>query len=125
MHDCLVNVAHAVVPVFPRKRPAASILAHVSVDGDPAGTIDTGSVGHIELEPGAATRITIKPAGRNIDVGAGAGVTLERELTAGLCGVILDGRNRPLQPPASADQQIAERHAVMAALGLVKPWPRH
>ena len=54
-------------------------------------------------------------------MGAGAGVTLEREFTAGLCGVILDGRNRPLQPPASADQQIAERHAVMAALGLVKP----
>ena len=51
LHDCLVNVAHAVVPVSPRKRPAASILADVSVDGNPAGTIDAGYVGHVELEP--------------------------------------------------------------------------
>ncbi len=118
LRDCLVNVAHAVVPVFPRKRPPESVLAHVSVDGKPAGTIRAGRVGHIELEPGVATRLTVEPAGRNIDVGSGAGATLERELTAGLCGVILDGRNRPLETPASTDEQIVERDAIMVELGL-------
>ncbi|MDE0212820.1 MAG: glutamate mutase L, partial [Deltaproteobacteria bacterium] len=118
LHDCLVSVAHAVVPVFPRKRPAESVLAHVSVDGRSAGTITAGRVGHIELEPGAAVRLTVEPAGRSIDVGAGAGATLERELTAGLCGVVLDGRNRPLRTPASTEEQIVERDAVMAELGL-------
>ncbi len=120
LHDCLVNVAHTAVPVFPRKRPTGSVLAHVLIDGEPAATIDAGIVEHIELEPGAETRITIEPAGRNIDVGAGPAVALEREFTAGLCGVILDGRNRPLRPPASAEQQVAERRTVMAALGLVE-----
>jgi len=118
LHDCLVSVAHALVPVFPRKRPAESVLAHVSVDGRPAGTITAGRVGHIELEPGAAVRLTVEPAGRNIDVGAGAGATLEREFTAGLCGVVLDGRNRPLRTPPSTEEQIVERDAVMAELGL-------
>ncbi len=118
LHDCLVNVAHAVVPVFPRKRPAESVLAHVSVDGRPAGTITAGRVGHVELEPGAAVRLTVEPAGRSIDVGAGAGATLERDFTAGLCGVVLDGRNRPLRTPASTEEQIVERDAVMAELGL-------
>ena len=121
LHDCLVNVAHAAVPVFPRKRPAGSVLAEVSIDGELAGTIDAGGVDRLELEPYAATRIAVRPTGRNIDVGAGPGATLEREFTAGLSGVILDGRNRPLQPPASVEQRIAERHAVMAALGLMKP----
>ena len=121
LHDCLVNVAHAVVPVFPRKRPAGSVLAEVFIDGELAGTIDAGGVDRLELEPGAATHITVRPTGRNIDVGAGPGATLEREFTAGLNGVILDGRNRPLQPPASVEQRIAERRAVMAALGLVEP----
>ena len=118
LHDCLVSVAHAVVPVFPRKRPAESVLAHVSVDGRPAGTITAGRIGHIEMEPGAAVRLTVEPAGRSIDVGAGAGATLEREFAAGLCGVVLDGRNRPLRTAASTEAQIVERDAVMAELGL-------
>ncbi len=121
LHDCLVNVAHAVVPVFPRKRPAGSVLAEVFIDGELVETIDAGNVDRLKLEPDAATHITVRPTGRNIDVGAGPGATLEREFTAGLNGVILDGRNRPLQPPASVEQRIAERHAVMAALGLVEP----
>ena len=88
------------------------------MDGRPAGTITAGRVAHIELEPGAAVRLTVEPAGRSIDVGAGAGATLEREFTAGLCGVVLDGRNRPLRTPASTEEQIVERDAVMAELGL-------
>ncbi len=121
LHDCLVNVAHAVVPVFPRKRPAGSVLAEVFIDGELVETIEAGNVDRLELEPDAATHITVRPTGRNIDVGAGPGATLEREFTAGLNGVIMDGRNRPLQPPASVEQRIAERRAVMAALGLVEP----
>lgn len=121
LRDCLVNVAHAAVPVFTRKRAAGSPLAQVSVDGARTRTLSAGSVGHIELDPGAAARIIIEPAGRDVDAGAGAGVTLDREFTTGLCGVILDGRNRPLQDPAFPDRQVAERQAVMAALGLIEP----
>ena len=119
LHDCLVNVAHAAVPVFSRKRAAGSALAEVSVDGARAGTITAGNVGRIDLDPGAAARIIIEPAGRDVDVGAGAGAPLLAEFTTGLCGVILDGRNRPLQTPASAERQVAERQAVMTALGLI------
>ena len=35
-----------------------------------------------------------------------------------LCGVVLDGRNRPLRTPASTEEQVVERDAVMAELGL-------
>ena len=120
LRDCLVNVAHAVVPVFPRKRPAGSVLAEVFVNGDPAGTLEAGAMRLLELKPGAATRIVVRPARGYVDVGAGAGMPLEREFTAGLCGVILDGRNRPLQTAPSVDEQSAERRAVMAGLGLIE-----
>ncbi len=118
LHDCLVNVAHAAAPVFSRKRAAGAVLAEVSVDGARAGSITAGRVGHIPLDAGAAARIVIAPAGRDVDVGAGAGAPLSREFTAGLCGLILDGRNRPLHAPASREQQVAERRAVMEELGL-------
>ena len=121
LHDCLVNVAHALVPVFPRKWPAGSVLADVSLNGDVAAGIHAGKVFHMELEPGASTRIAVQPVSRNVDVGAGPGVPLERDFTAGLCGVILDGRNRPQQTATEPDLQIAERASVMAALGLVEP----
>ena len=119
LHDCLVNVAHALAPVFPPKRPAGSVLAEVSVDGGPAVPLTAGAVGRIELPPGAATRIVVRPARGAVDVGAGPGVPLEREFTAGLCGVILDGRNRPLRTTPFAEAQTAERRAVMAELGLI------
>ena len=121
LHDCLVDVAHAAVPVFSRKRAAGTALAEVSVDGARAGTITAGGVGRIPLEPGAPVRVALRPAARDVDVGAGAGVPLERDITAGLCGVVLDGRNRPLRPAASAREQAGERREVMAKLGLVEP----
>ena len=118
LHDCLVNVAHAAVPVFRRQPAAGSVVAEVAVDGRPAGTVKAGRVGRIELEPGAAARVAVKPMAGSIDVGAGAGATLERDFTAGLCGLILDGRGRPLQAPAPPERQVAERRAVMEELGL-------
>ena len=121
LHDCLVDVAHAAVPVFSRKRAAGTALAEVSVDGSRAGTVTAGGVGRIPLEPGAPVRVALRPAARDVDVGAGAGVPLERDITAGLCGVVLDGRNRPLRPAASAREQAGERREVMARLGLVEP----
>lgn len=120
LRDCLVNVAHAVVPVFPRKRPAGSVLAEVFVNGEPAEPFKAGALERIDLEPGAATRLVVRPARGSIDVGAGPGMPLDREFTAGLCGVILDGRNRPLQTAPSVDEQAAERRAVMAGLGLIE-----
>ncbi len=120
LHDCLVNVAHAVVPAFPRKRPAGSVLASVFVNGEPAEPLRAGAVDRIDLEPGAATRLVVRPARGTIDVGAGPGMPLDREFTAGLCGVILDGRNRPLETAPFTDEQAAERRAVMTGLGLVE-----
>ena len=120
LRDCLVNVAHAVVPVFPRKRPAGSVLAEVFVNGEPAEPFKAGALERVDLEPGAATRLVVRPARGSIDVGAGPGMPLDREFTAGLCGVILDGRNRPLQTAPSVDEQAVERRAVMAGLGLIE-----
>ncbi len=120
LRDCLVNVAHALVPVFPSKRPAGSVLAEVFVNGEPAEPFKACALERIDLEPGAATRLVVRPARGSIDVGAGPGMPLDREFTAGLCGVILDGRNRPLQTAPSVDEQAVERRAVMAGLGLIE-----
>ena len=118
LHDCLVNVGHAAVPVYSRKRRAGSLLAEVSVDGARSGAITAGAVGHVPLDAGAAARIIIEPAARDVDVGAGPGAALLREFTTGLCGLILDGRNRPLRTPASREQEVAARKGVMEELGL-------
>ena len=78
--------------------------------------ISRGAVTHFPLARGQEVLLKIEPLDRQIDVGAGRGQTLERKITAGECGLVFDGRGRPIPQPANS---IAEQREIMGNLGLL------
>jgi uncharacterized protein (TIGR01319 family) len=104
--DCLVHLGCAVVPVYPAKVADASVLAEVFLDAQKVGEIRTGEVTRIATASEGTAVIRVVPQRRSIDVGAGAGAAFERSMHLGECGILCDGRNRPLvMPPDTARAQ--------------------
>ncbi|RMF10743.1 MAG: methylaspartate mutase, partial [Candidatus Neomarinimicrobiota bacterium] len=44
--------------------------------------------------------------GKNLDIGAGKGVSIDTEIYGGVVGILLDGRGRPLELPVDAAERI-------------------
>ncbi|MBN8550910.1 MAG: glutamate mutase L [Deltaproteobacteria bacterium] len=118
IHDCLVNIAHSIVPVFPSALALQGALAEVSVNDVVVGTVERGKVRMIALAQSGKVKISIKPTDKRINVGKGAGQTLEQEIQVGQCGLLLDGRNRPIEMPAGRQERAAYHRALYAELGL-------
>lgn len=124
MNDCLVKVAHAIVPVYSVKIGAGSELATVTIH-DKSGEVRTGVIkaGQLDLlryDFGKEAVLRIEPLRRSVNVGAGPGVVLEKSIEIGQYGVILDGRNRPLRFQSAKEEQVVEQVAIMEELGLLK-----
>lgn len=101
----LQAVGTAVAPVkrgfVPRVRPGtglAQVVLEVGTDAYRAA-IDAGELTVLPLGEGETGRLLITPA-RDQDFGAGPGQRVRAEVAGGLLGVILDGRGRPIEPPA-------------------------
>lgn len=93
-HDCLVNIAHAIVPVY----PTASIetdLAEIFIDGKSVAKIVKDDIEVIQVSQ-QQIELKIVPASKTINVGSGAGVELVKRINVGAHGLILDGRNKPI-----------------------------
>lgn len=118
IHDCLVNICHALVPVFPSSLKPHIPLAEVFADGRSLGHIERGAVRVMDLLPGSTVKLTVEPKDRRIDVGAGPGETLEREINVGQFGLLADGRNRPIEMPADTAARIAYQRELYRTLGL-------
>jgi len=58
------------------------------------------------LELGKKAKMTMQPA-KQVNLGAGAGVPVMREVQGGVVGLLLDGRCRPLQLPADHQARVA------------------
>ena len=63
------------------------------------GEMLCGDIRLLRLPQGERAQVLVEPA-RGFDVGAGPGHKLEREVSGGLVGLILDARGRPLELPA-------------------------
>ncbi len=118
--DCLIRLGTVVAPVVRKGRVRdGDKLAHLSWTGPggAAGECDilVGEVRRFELpyDPGEKTRITVTPE-RKVDVGAGMGQPLEREINGGVVGLVTDGRGRPLVVPT--EQRTARLEAWNAPL---------
>jgi len=116
-HDCLVNLGWSICPVWPKNKTPNSSLAKVYLNQQ-CHEIRAGEVGLIETEPHKKYKIRVEPHAR-IDAGAGSGEAFEREIEAGSCGVIIDGRNRPIQFCHEPAQNIANQKRIMHNLGLL------
>lgn len=117
-HDCIVNVAHAIAPVFSRRVRIPSELATVTFRGAVVGRVLKDRVTVIRDIAGQRGDLRIEPLHTAIDVGAGPGLAWEREVEVGQCGVILDGRNRPLIMAEDPATQARQQRDIEQQLGL-------
>jgi hypothetical protein len=84
--------------------------------------VDKGQLlfGDLRLIPLAGDRkasITIQPA-KQVNLGAGMGVSVTREVQGGVVGLMLDGRGRPLQLPTDHNTRVAALTKWYNAVGL-------
>jgi uncharacterized protein (TIGR01319 family) len=105
--DCLVMLGTCIAPVGKTKGGAP--MAKLTLDlpgGQQSLSIERGSLQRIELGTGETARCRIEPA-RGVDIGAGPGAALETEIEGGEVGILLDGRNRPIEIPEEPAERVA------------------
>jgi len=117
MRDCLINVAHSIAPKFPEKLINKKV-ATVKFNSTEVGEIWGGDLAIIEQIAGRTGKLEIIPSSSNVDVGAGLGEILIKDIELGAVGLILDGRNRPLMFPDNLENSISKQQKIYAAMGL-------
>ncbi len=119
-HDCLINLGHAVVPLYLSKSAGNSNeLVRVLIDGREAAIIEQGKLSQLELSQGMKVHLKLEPLKRGVDCGMGSGNILEREIEVGLCGLLLDGRGRPLSFDSDLAKRAAFQREIFENLGIL------
>lgn len=119
VHDCLINLGHVLAPVYTDRWPADEPLLECCLSGGASARLFPGEVKHLHLEQGTETVLKVIPAGRGVNAGAGGGRMLEKKITAGCCGIILDGRNRPITFASDNQARAEKQKEIFSALGLL------
>lgn len=117
-HDCLVHIGHGIVPVFDPRRQG-QLLATVFVDGKQVGQVKHGLVSRINLAGMKSCALRVVPDRKDVNVGTGRGMAWEENIKVGEYGLVLDGRNRPIELPANPKECAAMQKAVFTELGLM------
>lgn len=97
--DCLIYLGTC-VSVRGHGKPGRPCLSY-SIEGDNlnvSGEIQYGHIKLLPLKPGDEAMVTIDPA-KGFDIGAGPARRVQRMVTGGEVGLILDGRGRELRLP--------------------------
>jgi uncharacterized protein (TIGR01319 family) len=115
-HDCLVHLGCAVVPVVAPRARLSGPLAQVWVDGVLVGEVVRGEVTSLCTGRTGSATVRVVPLHRAVDVGAGRGAPHQRTVVLGACGILCDGRSRPLELAADTVQQ---QERVYRNLGLL------
>jgi hypothetical protein len=119
VRDCMVYLGTCVAPIGQGKngeRCADYVITF------PDGRVDKGQLafGDLRLIPLASDQkasIAIQPV-KQVSLGAGAGVSITREVQGGVVGLMLDGRGRPLQLPTDHAARVAALTKWHSAVGL-------
>jgi hypothetical protein len=119
IRDCMVYLGTCVAPIGQGKEGDRCADYTITF---PDGRVDKGqlSFGDLRLVPlsdGQKASITVQPA-KQVNLGAGAGVPVTREVHGGVVGLLLDGRGRPLQLPADHNARVASLTKWYSAVGL-------
>ena len=115
-NDCLIYLGCCVAPVYSQKLRAQEVLVQVFVNDELKGEVRAGEVSFIPTAKSGTAKIRLMPVHRSVDLGTGRGEAVEREVLLGECGIICDGRNRPLLLP---DDTVRAQSKVYRDLGLI------
>jgi uncharacterized protein (TIGR01319 family) len=109
VRDCMVYLGTCVAPVGQGKTGERCADFTVTFYGERKAEQGTLAFGDLRLLPsvlGETAKVEIRPA-RQVDVGAGKGEPVTREVKGGVVGLLLDGRGRPLQLPTDSQARAA------------------
>jgi uncharacterized protein (TIGR01319 family) len=120
-NDCLIHLGTSVVPVYPPKRPRPGTLARIYLNDELVGEVIAEAVSRIITSSSGPAVVRVEPAHQSIDVGGGPGKHVERSIICGDCGILCDGRNRPVVLP---EPQAAAQREVFMNVGLISEGAR-
>jgi len=102
--DCLIRLGSCIGPVGLGKEGSECVRVKITRRSGEVieRKVAFGELERIELPEGEVAEAVITPE-RGFDMGEGKGKSVERKVTGGVVGVIVDARGRPLPiPPRSA-----------------------
>jgi len=109
VRDCMVYLGPCVAPVGQGKSGERCADYTITFGGErrpESGTLAFGDLRLFPLALGEAATVETRPA-KQVELGAGKGETVTREVKGGAVGLLLDGRGRPLQLPADPQARVA------------------
>ncbi len=105
--DCLVRLGTCIAPVGRARAPLCSIELTLPGGDKLREDLLAGALRKVDLGPDQTARLVLQPA-RGVNVGAGPGQRLERDVRGGVVGLVFDGRGRrPLPVAATPGQRVA------------------
>lgn len=107
VRDCMIYLGTCVAPIGQGK--SGEVCADYEIVFPDGKTVQERlRFGDLRLYPLALdkkAKMTIQPA-KQVNLGAGAGEPVTREVQGGVVGLLLDGRGRPLQLPGEQDVRV-------------------
>lgn len=108
VRDCMIYLGTCVAPIGLGR--SGDLCADYEIAFPDGKTVKEqlrfGDLRLYPLEFAKKARVTMQPA-KQVNLGAGAGVPVTREVQGGVVGLLLDGRCRPLQLPADHQARVA------------------
>jgi hypothetical protein len=125
--DCLIHLGTCIAPAGEVKGGKGGPVMNYTIefpDGKAEkGTLDFGTMKLFKLGMDEKTSLPLEAKAvfeptRNFDLGAGKGNKLERRISGGVVGIILDGRGRPFAVPTDDKQRVAKLREWMLELDI-------
>ena len=113
INDCLINVAHSIIPVYPKRNVKQKEILEVYIDNKKVGTVIKDKVKLLEDYANLKCRLSLKPLNSLVDIGNGQGKILEKDVELGEFGLILDGRNNNLVTNTTLQQEIYKELGIL------------
>jgi len=124
--DCLIHLGCCIAPAGETKKESEVFSYKIDLpDGTVSGKIMFGEMKLIKLGMGEnglplKAKAVFEPT-RNFDLGGGKGNKVEKEISGGVVGIILDGRGRPFHMPSDKEERIASLKRWMTELEAYSP----
>jgi len=109
VRDCMIYLGTCVAPIGQGKdgEPCADYTIRFAAGRRPeSGTLSFGELRLFSLGRDERAQIELRPA-KQVDLGEGKGRSVTRDVQGGEVGLLLDGRGRPLQLPATREARLA------------------
>jgi uncharacterized protein (TIGR01319 family) len=109
VRDCMIYLGTCVAPIGQGKdgeRCADYTIRFAAGRRPESGTLSFGELRLFSLGRDERAQIELRPA-KQVDLGEGKGRSVTRDVQGGEVGLLLDGRGRPLQLPATAEARLA------------------